>query len=88
MTTALTEEQRQALAEGHGAPIYVVDTISQSQYVLLPAGTYQRIRSLFGGDDSFDIRETYVVQDKAADEAWSHSQDSAFDDYDAHRTKP
>ncbi|MBI1902859.1 MAG: hypothetical protein HYS13_17315 [Planctomycetia bacterium] len=88
MTPVLSDEQRQAIAEGHGAPVFVLDTLSQSQYVLLPAAAYQRIRSLFGGDDPFDISETYVIQDEAADKAWSHPEDAAYDDYDAHRQQP
>ena len=87
MTPTLTDEQRQALEEGHGAPVYVVDSRSQSTYVLIPVESFQCVRTLFGGQDPFDIRETYAVQDDAAGHAWSHPEDAAYDDYEAHRKK-
>jgi hypothetical protein len=85
MTPTITDDQRQALAEGQGAPVYVVDTATQATFVLIPAESYQRIRALFGGDDPFDIRDTYAIQDQAAEQAWSHPEDAAYDSYDAQR---
>ena len=84
----LTDEQRDALDSSQGSPVYVVDPKSQSTYVLIRTDAFQRICSLFGGEDPFDISETYVVQYRAADEAWSHPEDAAYDDYDANRKKP
>ena len=88
MTPVLTDEQRKAIEEGHGAPVYVLDTASQAAYVLIPVESFQRIRALFGGEDPFEIRETYAVQDETAAQAWSHPEDAAYDDYDVHRGKP
>lgn len=85
MTPKLSHEQRQAIEDQQGGPVFVVDGDTQQQYVLLPAEMYQKIQSLIGGD-SFDIRETYPLQDKiAAAAGWD---DPAMDDYndcDAHR---
>ncbi len=88
MDTTLTEEQRRAIQEGHGAPVHVKDPHSGASYVLIPVDSYHRIRGLFGGEDPFDIRETYLIQDRAADEAWSHPDDAAYDNYDANRKQP
>lgn len=32
--------------------------------------------------DLFNIRETFALQDEVAEQAWSHPDDSAYDDYD------
>ena len=84
MTAKLSDEQRQAIQQENGTPVYVVDTESQSKYVLISVEDYQRVRALFETDD-FDISDTYVLQDNVAEEAWSHPDDAAYDDYDAHR---
>jgi uncharacterized protein YaiL (DUF2058 family) len=85
MSPTITDEQRQAIAAGHGAPVMVVDAVSNSRYVLIPADAFERIRALFGNEDPFDISESYGIQDVAADAAWSHPDDAQYDHYDAHR---
>jgi hypothetical protein len=84
MTPKLSDEQRHAVAQNPGNPIHVVDAVSQEKFVLLPEQTYLRVRALFDTGE-FDIRETYAVQDRVADEAWSDPGDAEYDDYDAHR---
>ena len=76
--TQLTDEQRQALEQHPGQPIYVIDTQKADTYVLLPADDYHRVRSLITPDD-FPMRETYAVQDDAAERAWDHPDDAAYD---------
>jgi hypothetical protein len=86
MTPKLTSEQRQAIdAQQPGQPVYVVDADTQEKWVLVPDGTYQKIRALIG-DDTFDIRETYPLQEKAAGAAgWDDPAMDDYNDYDAHR---
>jgi len=67
----ITDEQRQALAEQAGKPVYVVDVNSQNQYVLVPADQYQPVKALFETDE-FDISETYAAQDEALRDVWDH----------------
>lgn len=85
MTPKLTDDQRQALEQHPGAPVYMVDETNNAAYVLLPADTYQKLRALFD-DGELDIRETYPLQQEVAETAWNHPDDAAYDDYDAHRT--
>lgn len=85
MTPKLSNEQRRAIDEQHGGPVFVVDGDTQEQYVLLPAETYQKIRALID-DDTFDIRETYPLQEKAAGAAgWDDPAMDDYNDYDSHR---
>jgi hypothetical protein len=65
--------------------VFVVDADTQEKWVLLPAGTYQKVRALLG-DDTFDIRETYPLQERvAAAEGWNDPAMDDYNDYDAHR---
>jgi hypothetical protein len=85
MTPKLSIEQRKAIDEQHGGPVFVVDSDTQVQYVLLPAEIYQRIQALIS-DDTFDIRETYPLQENAAGAAgWDDPDMDDYNDYDAHR---
>ncbi len=87
MAAKISEELRREIAREKGAPVHLVDMEQQKEYVLIPAEVYNRVRALFGGADPFDIRETYAVQDRVAEEAWSHPDDAAYDQYDLHRGK-
>jgi hypothetical protein len=89
MTPKLTSEQRQAIDEQQpGQPVYVVDADTQEKWVLVPDGTYQKIRALLG-DDTFDIRETYPMQDRVAAAAgWDDPAMDDYNDYDTHRKTP
>ncbi len=83
MTPQLTDEQRQALEEtSETGPVTVIDSANGRKFVLLSAAVYERYRALFETEE-FDIRETYAAQDVAADAAWSHPDDAAYDNYDA-----
>ena len=86
MTPKLSNEQRQAINEQQpGEPLYVIDTDTQEDWVLVPDGTYQKIRALLG-DDTFDIRETYPLQEKVAGAAgWDDPAMDDYNDYAAHR---
>lgn len=63
----------------------LVDPVSNRRYVLRE-DVYVRFRALVESED-FNIRETYPAQDAAAEAAWSHPEDAAYDNYDANRSK-
>jgi hypothetical protein len=86
MTPTLIDEQRQAIDQQGGAPVYVVDTERHQQYVLISASAYQRLRGLFE-DEPFDIRETYAAQEAALKEVWDDPELDEYNDYDVHRPK-
>lgn len=45
MTPRLSEDQRQAIEERGGAPVYVVDATSNASYVLLRAEQFEKMRA-------------------------------------------
>jgi hypothetical protein len=51
MTTRLSEDLRQAVEEGGGAPVYVVDTTTNATYVLMRAEQYEKLKAVLGGAD-------------------------------------
>ena len=88
MTPKLTPEMREALLHTAGQPVTVEDDQTHLQYVLLPLGIYQRVRSIFG-DESFDVADTYAAQSAVAGAAgWDDPEMAIYDDYDSHRPKP
>ena len=46
MTPKLTDDQRQAINEQGGAPVFVVDATTNTTYVLMPAEQYDRIKAI------------------------------------------
>ena len=83
MVPKLSEEQRTALEQQIGQPVYVVDTVKRISYVLIPAETYHRVRALF--EPEFDVRDTYAAQEQALAQAgWNDPAMDAYNDYDAH----
>jgi hypothetical protein len=62
MTPQLTDDQRQALDVRGGSPIYVLDAVTNTSYVLLRAEIYERFRAVF--EEEFDPRETYPFVDR------------------------
>ena len=58
MTPELTSEQRQAIEDRGGAPIYVVDEATNQSYVLMRAEQFETLSALFGGEE-FHPREAY-----------------------------
>ena len=70
----LGNEQRQALAEQAGKPVYVVDVNSQNQYVPMPAEQYQYVKALLETEE-FDISETYAAQSEALQDVWDENSE-------------
>ena len=62
MTPRLSEDQRQAIEERGGAPVYVVDAETNKSYVLMPAVEYEKVKSYL--QDLFDPSEAYPFVDQ------------------------
>jgi hypothetical protein len=62
MTPQLSEDQRQAIEERGGEPVYVVDAETNKSYVLLPADQYENVRSYL--EELFDPRDIYPFVDR------------------------
>jgi hypothetical protein len=52
MTPTLTEDQRHAIQEHGGAPIYMVDETTQITYVLMRAEEFEKMRTLSKDDET------------------------------------
>lgn len=50
MTTELSPEIRQALAEKPNGPLEIVDPLTRKSYVLVSAEEYERVRALLGDE--------------------------------------
>ncbi|HEX7446356.1 MAG TPA: hypothetical protein VF306_02360 [Pirellulales bacterium] len=85
MMPTLSNEQRVALEQLSGGPLFVDDPVKHIQYVLIPVETYQKVRGLLEAGD-LDIRETYTAQERALGAAgWDDPALDAYNDYDSHR---
>lgn len=51
MTPKLTDDQRQAIEEQGGAPVFVVDATTNATYVLMRAEHYDRIKAVTNNED-------------------------------------
>jgi hypothetical protein len=52
MTPKLTDDQRQAIEERGGTPVYVVDPTTDASYVLLRAEKYERLKAITGENEA------------------------------------
>jgi len=62
MTPQLTDDQRQALEEQGGSPVYIADAKTNMNYVLVRADVYERFKAVF--EEEFNPRETYHFVDR------------------------
>src|SRR4051812_13376155 len=87
MAPKLSDEQRQAIEEHGGEPVYVDDPVKRVQYVLVPANVFERLRVLMTAQ-VFDLVETYPGQEQTLSTAgWDDPQMDAYDRYDDYRSK-
>jgi hypothetical protein len=68
----ISEEQRKALEETAGGPVFILDESNGEEIVILRAATY---RSL---SQDFSISDTYEAQENALASIWN---DPELDDY-------
>ncbi len=84
MAPKLSDEQREAVQRHPNEAIYVVDTATQDQYVLIPAEAYQKVQALIIGGE-FDPEEFLpLIHAALADDIDAPGMEM-YDDYDAHR---
>ena len=50
MTPKLSEDQRQAIEERGGAPVYVVDAATNANYVLMRAEQFEKMKAVTDAD--------------------------------------
>lgn len=86
MTPKLTKEQHEALHAQPGGVVYFLDYEGPQQYAVIPAETFQKVRSLLG-DDEFAISDTYAAQDEALAKVWNEPELDVYNDYDAHKPR-
>jgi hypothetical protein len=75
-----------ALRHAAGTPVTVVDPQTQTEYVVVRADLYERIKSLFEADDLCDDEKRLLLAESGKRAGWDSAQMVEYDDYDAHRT--
>jgi hypothetical protein len=76
--TELNEQQRHEIALHPETPVVLTDPATQSQYVLVPAETYERWRALLSGGP-FRVEDAYPLMNQVGEkEGWD---DPALDVY-------
>ena len=85
MTPILTTDQRQAIQETGGKPVYLVDADTNISYVLLRADEYAKIQEFIGDEAESGPRAMYDAIDETFREGWDDPAMDAYDDYDAHQ---
>lgn len=81
----ITDEQRAALEQHSGGPVYVADPLKNATYVIIAAETYEKMRAQVDAD-GFDVRETYSAQERALGLAgWDDPAMDAYNDYDSNQ---
>lgn len=85
MTTKLTDDLRQALEQEGGNPVYVVDAITNLNYVIMRADQYEKVKAVFE-EEEFDPRELYPLVERSLLRAgWDDPAMDVYNDYKAHR---
>jgi hypothetical protein len=63
MNLKLTDDQRQAIEDHGGTPIYVINDMTNASYVLMRADQFERVKGVLEEND-FDPREAYQFVEK------------------------
>ncbi len=69
--TTMTPEQRAAVAEAGDAPVEVADPQTGTEYVLLRADVYQRMRELLQSDGARHEQEAWSRTARKARDQWA-----------------
>jgi hypothetical protein len=67
MTPELTNDQRLAIEQQNGTPVYLVDTVTSISYVLIRAEEYEKLKGLTGSDEASSM---YPLLADIAPEDW------------------
>jgi hypothetical protein len=79
--TAMTPELRRAIEEAGESPPRVVDPVTNTDYVLLRADVYERLRALIEPDDGLGPREISSLMWEAMKGDWDDPKMDDYDDY-------
>ena len=82
----LSPEQREAIRQHPGVPIYIVDTETGAKYALVQAEAFQKIQALLAGAE-FDPDEFMPLIHEALAEDIDAPGMELYDNYEAHRPK-
>lgn len=75
-----------ALRHAGGTPVTVVDPQTLTDYVVVRAEVYERIKSLFEADDLSSDEKRLLLAESGKQAGWDSAQMDEYDDYDAHRS--
>ncbi len=67
MTPSLSEDQRQAIEERGGAPVYVVDASTNQNYVLIRAEQFETMKAATDGEN---VEDMYPLLADVEPEGW------------------
>jgi hypothetical protein len=75
-----------ALRQAGGTPVTVVDPQTRTEYVVVRADVYERIKSLFEADDLSSDEKRLLLAESGNRAGWNSAEMDEYDDYDAHRS--
>jgi hypothetical protein len=75
-----------ALRHSGGTPVTVVDPQTRTEYVVVRADVYERIKSLFEADGLSSDEKRILLADSGKRAGWTSAEMDEYDDYDAHRS--
>jgi hypothetical protein len=76
----LTEQQHEAIDQAVDDPVRAIDPTTKKEYVLLPAGAYERLKAIFADGDAWTAHGYAAAMEVFAREGWD---DPRMDVYDA-----
>lgn len=76
MTPKLTDDQRQAISEHGGTPVYVVDASTNASYVLLRAEQYEKMKAVTGDNEREAL---YPLLAEISPEDWEEGKSYGID---------
>jgi len=84
----LTGEQRQQLRQANGAEVRLRDSEAGREYVILPAETYDRLRSLLYDEGDWTPEEQLKLLAESGKRAgWDDPEMDVYDNYEESRKK-
>ena len=88
MMIELTQEQREQLRQANGAEVRLRDAEAGREYVIVPAETFDRLRSLLYDDGDWTSEEQLRLLAESGKRAgWDDPEMDVYDNYDESRKK-
>jgi hypothetical protein len=76
----LTKELKKAIDQSGEAPLHLTDSETNSEYILIRAEVYERMRASCEG---FDVRAMYpIINELAAREGWDEPAMDVYNEYE------